>query len=376
MAPRRRLRHDEYTVGWVCALPLELTAATAMLDEEHADLPCDPADTNLYTLGRMGAHNVVIACLPAGQTGNNSAATVATQMRLRFPALRFGLMVGVGGGVPTMNTAGAGGDVRLGDVVVSQPSMGHGGVVQYDFGKSTPSGFVQTGLLSKPPDILLNAIAKLQARYQCGYMKSHRLGVSALNGEQEFLGDVPGPDLLFEATYKHVDGATCEKCDRSQLVERPTRGEKAFRVHYGTIASGNQVIRDGVVRDEWSSKLGGVLCFEMEAAGLMNSFPCLVVRGICDYADSHKNKEWQPFAARTAAAFASEVLTFVPASSAKTTGSTDTAGLSSDDPAVFQALAKREEWQVAGGKSRFHFILTNLPGLFASAFQFVSKRRK
>jgi nucleoside phosphorylase len=61
-----------------------------------------------------------------------------------------------------------------------------------------------------------------------------------------------------------------------------------------------------------SQELGGMLCFEMEAAGLMNSFPCLVIRGICDYADSHKNKRWQPYAAATAAVCAKEVLSAIP----------------------------------------------------------------
>jgi len=61
-----------------------------------------------------------------------------------------------------------------------------------------------------------------------------------------------------------------------------------------------------------SGEFGGVLCFEMEAAGLMNSFPCLVIRGICDYADSHKNKKWQAYAAATAAACAKEVLSVIP----------------------------------------------------------------
>jgi nucleoside phosphorylase len=83
-------------------------------------------------------------------------------------------------------------------------------------------------------------------------------------------------------------------------------------VHYGTIASGNQVMRSAVVRDRVSTELHGVLCFEMEAAGLMNSFPCLVIRGICDYADSHKNERWQPYAAGTAAAYAKEVLSVIP----------------------------------------------------------------
>jgi hypothetical protein len=56
-----------------------------------------------------------------------------------------------------------------------------------------------------------------------------------------------------------------------------------------------------------------ILCVEMEAAGLMDAFPCLVIRGICDYADSHKNKQWQPFAAAVAAGYAKELLLVIPA---------------------------------------------------------------
>jgi nucleoside phosphorylase len=94
-------------------------------------------------------------------------------------------------------------------------------------------------------------------------------------------------------------------------------------IYYGTIASGNQVIKDGVTRDRLSLELGGVLCYEMEAAGLMNHFPCLVIRGICDYADSHKNKGWQPYAAATAAACAKEVLSVIPAAEVATTCTAD-----------------------------------------------------
>lgn len=61
-----------------------------------------------------------------------------------------------------------------------------------------------------------------------------------------------------------------------------------------------------------SSDLGDIICVEMEAAGLMDSFPCLVIRGICDYADSHKNKKWQPYAAATAAAYMKELLSVIP----------------------------------------------------------------
>jgi nucleoside phosphorylase len=92
------------------------------------------------------------------------------------------------------------------------------------------------------------------------------------------------------------------------VVRRQPRDNAEIVVHYGTIASGNQVMRNGIERDRVSRDLGGVLCFEMEAAGLMNTFPCLIIRGICDYADSHKNKQWQSYAAVAAAACAKELL--------------------------------------------------------------------
>jgi len=304
---RRRLRCQEYNVGWVCALPVELAAAQELLDEVHQD-PCrNDRDTNLYTLGRIGEHNIVIACLPAGQLPYNSAATVAVQMKSAFPSIRFGLMVGIGGGVPSEEA-----DIRLGDVVVSQPHKGHGGVVQYDFGKATASKFERICFLDVPPTILLNAISKLKA-------KSFR-GISMFSEHLSKLTDLPlfarssaGPDILFEATYEHTGGPTCETCSKERAVHRQPRCNQEIMVHYGTIASGNHVMRDGLTRDMISLEFGGVLCFEMEAAGLTSTFPCLVIRGICDYADSHKNKRWQAYAAGTAAAYAKEVLSVMKA---------------------------------------------------------------
>jgi nucleoside phosphorylase len=303
----RRLRRDEYTVGWVCALSDELTAAQEMLDEEHQDLPPNGNDANIYTLGCIGEHNVVLACLPAGQTGTNSAAAVAMQMKATFPAIRFGLMVGIGGGVPSKEA-----DIRLGDIVVSQPGKGHGGVVQYDFGKSTPSGFELTGFLNTPPPILLAAVTKLRSNQDRG-RGSLLPHLSKLSRLAKFARDTIGSDMLFEAEYNHVGDNSCASCAGTRKVQRKERKNNTPVVHYGTIASGNRVMRDGTTRDQISSEFGEVLCFEMEAAGLMNSFPCLVIRGICDYADSHKNKRWQPYAAGTAAAYAKELLLVIPA---------------------------------------------------------------
>jgi nucleoside phosphorylase len=307
----RQLRRDEYTVGWVCALPVELAAAQEMLDEEHHELELDPADNddNLYALGSIGGHNVAIVCLPAGRIGNNPAAVVATQLRATFKAIRFGLLVGIGGGVPSAEA-----DIRLGDVVVSQPHQTFGGVVQYDSGKATPSGFARTGSLNSPPQILLSAVAKVRANELRGRSQLPTY-VSNLEQIMKFQCAKAGPDVLFEAAYDHGGGLTCNKCKAErQEARQPRESEEEVVVHYGTIASGNQVMRSAVERDRVSAELGGVLCFEMEAAGLMNSFPCLVIRGICDYADSHKNKRWQAYAAGAAAAYAKEVLSVIPPS--------------------------------------------------------------
>jgi nucleoside phosphorylase len=303
MAPQ--LRREDYTVGWVCALPVELAAAQEMLDEEHDTPRYNAHDTNLYTCGRVGEHNVVIACLPEGQMGTNSAAAVAVQMKSTFSSTRFGLMVGIGGGVPSEET-----DVRLGDVVVSKPHKTHGGVVQYDSGKATPSGFERTGALNTPPTVLLNAVANVRAKQMRGRGRLLEY-LSKLDSLPDFTREAAGLDNLYNAAYDHKGGATCKQCDVSYLVVREPRRQDVV-MHYGTIASGNQVMRSAAERDRVSAELGGVLCFEMEAAGLMNSFPCLVIRGICDYADSHKNKRWQAYAAGTAVACAKEVLSAIP----------------------------------------------------------------
>jgi nucleoside phosphorylase len=314
------LKNQEYTVGWICALPLEMAAAKAMLDELHGrPREQHKSDQNTYFLGRIGPHNIVIACLPAGVYGTTSAATVAAQMLSSFESIRIGLMVGIGGGIPSKGC-----DIRLGDVVVSKPGKTLGGVVQYDFGKTIEGGqFTRTSTLNKPPQILLNAVAGLEME--------HILEESRI---PQFLSEVlvkypkmqtgfsyPGAmnDQLYQADYDHIgDDNTCEACNASKVIDRPHRGTNTPLIHYGVIASGNQVIKHGLTRDRLREELD-IICFEMEAAGLMDNFPCLVIRGICDYADSHKNKRWQQYAAATAAAYAKELLNIIPASQVETT---------------------------------------------------------
>ncbi|KAK1992852.1 phosphorylase superfamily protein [Colletotrichum falcatum] len=302
---------SEFTIGWVCALPIELAAAAEMMDEEFADLPSRAGDSNIYTLGRIGAHNVVAACLPAGQIGASQAAVVASQMKSGFPSLRFSVLVGVGGGAPSHGDDDVV-DIRLGDVVISQPAGQHGGVVQYDFGRTGADGVLaRTGSLNAPPEVLLKALAKLRANDLRGKTRiAEHLAKHA--GNKKFRSPGPEQDTLYRATSTHVPGPACENCRRDEVVRREARENADPVLFFGTVASGNQFVRDAPTRDRCSRRLGGVLCFEMEAAGLMNNLPCIVVRGICNYADAHKNKRWQPYAAATAAAYAKELLLMVP----------------------------------------------------------------
>jgi nucleoside phosphorylase len=114
-------------------------------------------------------------------------------------------------------------------------------------------------------------------------------------------------DYLYESIYSHTGGETYNRCNIRQTVQRESRTITDPHIHYSNIASRKKVIKDGQVQDRIAQELG-VICFEIEAAGLIDSFPCLIIRGICDYADSHKNKQWQLYAAATAAVYAKELL--------------------------------------------------------------------
>ncbi|KAI9766809.1 MAG: hypothetical protein M1840_006284 [Geoglossum simile] len=307
------LTNTDYTVGWICALEVELAASRAMLDKKHAAFPQDEKDPNTYSLGQLGQHNVVLACLGSGTTGTNSAAIAAANMLRSFPNIRFSLMVGIGGGVPSEPNDDPRKDIRLGDVVVCNPGTKYGGVVQYDFGKTIESGeFIHTSSLNKPPTILLTGVSMLRAQHlengSAIPQYISRMLASRPIMKQDFQYQGPEHDRLFEADYDHKDSSgSCRNCDETRILYREPRATNDPVIHYGLIASANQVMRHGATRERLRQE-HGMLCFEMEAAGLMDNFPCLVVRGICDYSDSHKNKRWQEYAAAVAAAYAKELL--------------------------------------------------------------------
>jgi hypothetical protein len=267
-------------------------------------------------------------------------------MQRTFDGVRACLLVGVGSGAPSDAD-----DIRLGDIVVSVPVGDTGGAIQYerrrldgnggDSGDGSPSfdyQFVRTRCLNAPPPALLTALASLQAEHSMTggkaldflaegaqkypRMKSqfaepvvggHCISIASGAGGRVGDGETGKADQLYQASYEHVaaGGAICGHCDTCMLVQRPERQFDGPSVHYGLIASGDLEFNSGIARDEAKMALGAI-CFEREAAGLMDSFPCLVIRGICDYADSHRSARWQGYAAASAAAFAKELLGMMP----------------------------------------------------------------
>lgn len=293
--------YERYTVAWICALPKEMIAARAVLDDVHEPLPRQKNDTNSYVLGSIGCHNITIACLPTNEYGTNNAVNVLTNLTRTFTSIYLSLMVGIGGGVPRENF-----DIRLGDIVVGTR------VVQHDLGKIIESGQIQhTAVPRTLAHLLGKALSHLQAEHQ-PHSSRIPLILEEKFGEHPDYARPTTSDRLFSSTYPHSSQApSCDECSLSELVQRSERSSKNPCIYYGTIASGNQVMKNSTVRDTVAQELDAI-CFEMEAAGLNDICPCLSIRGICDYSDSHKSKEWQEYAAATAAAFAREFIEKLP----------------------------------------------------------------
>ncbi|CZR46055.1 uncharacterized protein FPRO_11502 [Fusarium proliferatum ET1] len=360
-----RASYEQYTIAWICALPKELTAARAVLDNVHEPLPKQKNDTNSYILGSIGCHNIAIACLPTNEYGTNNAVNVLTNLTRTFTSIYLSLMVGIGGGVP-----GEDFDIRLGDIVVGTR------VVQHDLGKITEGGQIQHTAV---PRTLAHSIGKalsiLQAEHQ---PLSSRIPLILEERFREYpaYARPTTADRLFSSAYRHNSRApTCDKCSPSALVRRSERSTDNPYIYYGTIASGNQVMRSSTVRDKVAQELKAI-CFEMEAAGLNDICPSLSVRGICDYSDSHKSKEWQEYAAATAAAYAREFVEKLPPTEVITASTPESVGQQDQwlqDEKYNECLRDLRETDPRDDKSR---IEQTKDGLFEDAYRWILENDK
>ncbi|KAI6301919.1 hypothetical protein MCOR33_002643 [Pyricularia grisea] len=294
--PPKKLQSTDYHVAWIAPVSdLELLPSRLMLDEEHDAPDYDTAyDDNVYTCGALAGHNVVIATCAPGMTGNVNAGRVTGSMFKTFSSVRMAMFVGIGGGVPRAEPSDDPTEnVHFGNVVVGWPGDGGPAYIYYDSGRwHTDGEFKVFGTINRPDQVLLNALGKL--------VSDHEMDRSTFDVHRK---------RLLQSKY-----------NRNQLVQRPERTEEettGFIFHRGRIATGNAVVKDGERRNQIRDQCNGALCIEMEAAGVDAGRPCLVIRGISDYADSHKGDVWRSYAAGNAAVFARELLSKIPPNSVR-----------------------------------------------------------
>jgi nucleoside phosphorylase len=303
------MAESAYQIGILCALFTEYQAVLAIFDEPRDRIRSDKNPDIIYNTGWIGSYHAVAACLPPGRTGSAAASWLATRMMDAFPYLEHRFLVGIAGGVPNGDI-----DIRLGDIIIGTR------IVQYDFGKTLPNGkFQRTREPFKAPGIIPSVLNQLKIR---GIGQTRQLIGEILSTMRGRLPDLevqwtyPGEDqdLLFAAEYDHnveLNHPRCGGCDEGKIVYREARSSLLPMFHDGLIASADQVMRDGRSRDLLKSDLTDIRAVEMEAAGLEDYGFC-VIRGICDYADSHKHKQWQSYAAATAAACLKALILQIP----------------------------------------------------------------
>ncbi|EEU36706.1 uncharacterized protein NECHADRAFT_51638 [Fusarium vanettenii 77-13-4] len=300
-----RLDPALYTIAWIAPLEIEARAAFHMLDNEHkGQFPVSRGDDYVFEAGDINGHNIIIATLPAGQEyGTGSAAALASQVKKFFPNLWIGLLVGVAAGLPNLDKIPPL-DIRLGDVLVGLPEGESAGLIAYELGKETAHGFqpLQLGrVLANTETVIRSAIAMIKRRWP--------KDVDLFLPLYEAMKDERHPGGTFQDPGQDKD--ILHRIDSDGTTHVVTRSERSAgnrtRVWYGPIGSGDKLVKNGQVRNELRDKYN-IIGLEMEAAGTMNRIPVGVIRGVCDYGDEHKNKDWQPYAAAMAAAYAKAVL--------------------------------------------------------------------
>jgi nucleoside phosphorylase len=344
-------RREEFEVAIFCAMATEYDAVTLLVDDlyENGRFYKAPGDKNLYKLGRMGDVNIVL--LRLAEAGKRYAGTAAANLRTSYPELKMLVLTGVCGGVPS---TAEGQELLLGDVVISKS------IVEYDNGKQYTDAFViKKGIedsLGRPTKPVRNLIAllevehwhiKLESQAAC-YLEqlqakaSLRQRESSSNRKSSYNYPGTASDRLYESSYLHKHQLStphaCAECHDSICVASRSlscgevgcsdthtiprlrleskralehRGlinkAQAPAVVFGCYGSADTVMRSEQERDRLARE-HNIVAIEMEGAGLWEELPCIIVKGVSDYADGHKDDTWQPFAAATAAAVTKALL--------------------------------------------------------------------
>ncbi|KAE8413588.1 purine and uridine phosphorylase [Aspergillus pseudocaelatus] len=332
MRPKSR---SGFAVAIICALPIEADAVEALFDETYDRLGKfygkQPGDANAYINGRIGEHDIVLCYLPG--MGIGSAASVASSLRVSYTGVRLALVVGICGGAPYSSSDQ---NIFLGDVIVSDA------VVEYDFGRQYPGGFQRKtdvkDILGRPERAIRTLLAGLKGKKTRIEFQDQMYQHLGIIQQSETQWQHPRyEDILYQASYHHkhysrgsTDNCCCfdsgntenicsealeESCKKlgcdEKKISRRRDGTEAVKasVHIGKVASANTVMKSGEHRDK-IIKAESVIGFEMEGAGVWDNISCIIIKGVCDYADSHKSKYWQAYAAATGASAAKTFLEY------------------------------------------------------------------
>ncbi|GKZ36280.1 hypothetical protein AbraIFM66950_007281 [Aspergillus brasiliensis] len=303
IAPPRPASRSDFGIAIICALTVEQDAVHALFDHYWDDngpaYDKHPGDPNAYSCGAIGRHNVVLVHMPS--MGKASAAAVAAHCRVSFPNLKLALIVGVCGALPFMNTDQ---EIIMGDVIIGD------GIIQYDFGRQYPGRFVRRNTLldslGRPSPEIRAHLAKLKSRHgRASLLRAMDTHLRFLQSDPQFKEVYQYPGTEQDVLYKTESNIVVSRRRLQQPRPNPY-------VHFGAIASGDTLMRSGTRRDTIATE-EGIIAFEMEGAGVSDNLPHVIIKGVSDYADSHKTKAWQPYAAATAAACMKAFLqTWVP----------------------------------------------------------------
>ncbi|KAL2836120.1 hypothetical protein BJX68DRAFT_273615 [Aspergillus pseudodeflectus] len=332
MRPKSR---NDFAIAIICALPLEAEAVEALFDEHYDRLGTHyskaPGDANAYINGRLGKHDVVLCYMP--EMGKRSAAGVASSLKISYRGVKLALVVGICGGAPSPPEYH---EIFLGDVIIGDS------VIEYDFGRQYPGGYQRkTGVqntLGRPVQEIRALLNGLRAENSRSELLNQTQQYLQVLQQKQARWSHPGvSDVLFRASYLHkhyshtspaecscVESNSpeqiCEKalekdcdeldCDSGQQVRyRDISKANQTSIYIGPVASADTVMKSGQHRDEIARKEKAI-GFEMEGAGVWDNIPCIIIKGVCDYADSHKNKLWQAYAAATGASVAKAFLEY------------------------------------------------------------------
>ncbi|UKZ74266.1 hypothetical protein TrVFT333_001928 [Trichoderma virens FT-333] len=307
ISPQPPANRTHFHIAIICALPREADAVTLLFDhfwDDERDLyGRADGDMNTYITGRIGDHNVVLAILPS--MGTNDAAAATASLRSSYNNLKLAVLVG------------------------------------YDYGRQYPGHFAVRNRVEDSLGRASKEIRSLLAVFQTEVMRSRlrrdaskhlkllqeKAKIERRRADYRYPGTAQ--DTLYPPTYAHKHRTSCDLCttpdafcdlaSEKSCADVGCLADRLIREHFveednfspeifiGRVGSGNTIIKSGEDRDRIANA-HNIIAFETEGAGAWDEVPCIVVKGICDYADSHKNEVWVDFAAATAAAVMKAIL--------------------------------------------------------------------